>query len=111
MLKRTFLILLLTTSQFCYAEVASWYGERHRGKKTANGERFDPNALTAAHKSYRFGTILKIVNLKNNKSVVVRINDRGPYKRGRDFDLSRRAAEILGFRKSGTARIQTIILN
>jgi rare lipoprotein A len=111
MLKRTFLILLLTTSQFCYAEVASWYGERHKGRKTANGERFNPNALTAAHKRYKLGTIVKIINLTNNKSVIVRINDRGPYIRGRDFDLSRRAAEELGFLKKGTVRVHPIILN
>lgn len=72
---------------------ASWYKQ---GKITANGERFNPNGLTAAHRSLPFGTLVRVTNLKNNKHVVVRINDRGPFKRGRVVDLSYGAAKAIG---------------
>ena len=71
---------------------ASWYGPRFHGRLTANGEIYDQNALTAAHKSLRFGTILRVTNTRTNKSVIVRINDRGPYIPGRQIDLSKAAA-------------------
>ena len=75
---------------------ASWYGPRFHGKITASGETYDQMAYTAAHKSIKFGTLLKVTNPKNGKSVIVRINDRGPYIPGRQLDLSKAAAIELG---------------
>ena len=85
---------------------ASWYGPGFHGRKTANGEIYDQMSFTAAHKSLKFGTLLKITYLKNNKSVVVRINDRGPYIHGRDLDLSKAAALELGMVRKGVAKIK-----
>ncbi len=85
---------------------ASYYGAKHHGNKTASGEPFNQNALTAAHRQLPFGTQVKVTNLDNDKSVVVRINDRGPHTRGRLIDLSRKAAEQLGMLGSGTARVR-----
>ena len=84
---------------------ASWYGARHQGKPTASGERFDQNAMTAAHRELPFGTRVRVISLSNQRSVVVRINDRGPYARGRIIDLSRRAAEQLGMLRHGVAPV------
>lgn len=89
---------------------ASYYGRKFNGKKTANGERFNMYALTAAHKTLPFNTKVKVLNLENNKSVVVRINDRGPYKKGRIIDLSFAAAKKIDMIKSGTARVHLTIL-
>ena len=86
--------------------VASYYGARHHGKRTASGEPFDQNALTAAHRSLAFGSRVVVTNLSNNKTVVVRINDRGPHTRGRLIDLSRQAAQQLGMLSSGTAKVR-----
>jgi rare lipoprotein A len=86
--------------------VASWYGPRFHGKLTANGEIYNQYAYTAASKSLRFGTLLKITNPRNDKSVVVRINDRGPYVRGRQLDLSKGAALALGMMKRGVIKVQ-----
>lgn len=90
--------------------IASWYGGKFHGRKTANGEIYDQNALTAAHRSLPFGTRLEVTNLANGRTVVVSVNDRGPFIDGRIIDLSRRAAADLGFLKSGLAnvRIQAI---
>lgn len=85
--------------------VASWYGPRFHGRKTANGEIFDQLAFTAAHKKFRFGTLLRLTNPNNEKSIVVRINDRGPFKRGRELDLSKAAATELGILERGVARL------
>lgn len=85
---------------------ASWYGPRFHGRFTANGEIYDQNAMTAAHKSMKFGTILRITNPRNNKSVIVRINDRGPYIPGRHIDLSKAAAEELDVIKNGVKRLK-----
>lgn len=85
---------------------ASWYGPKFHGKLTANGEIYDQMALTAAHKSLKFGTLLKVTNTKNGRSVIVRINDRGPYIEGRDLDLSKGAAIELGLLKKGVARVK-----
>jgi rare lipoprotein A len=85
---------------------ASWYGPGFHGRKTANGEVYDQMSFTAAHKSLKFGTLLKITNLKNNKFVVIRINDRGPYIHGRDLDLSKAAALELGMVRKGVAKIK-----
>lgn len=86
--------------------IASWYGPGFHGRKTASGERYNQNALTAAHKSLPFGTKVRVVNLHNGKEVVVRINDRGPFIRGRIIDLSKKAAMILAMHKSGTAKVR-----
>lgn len=82
--------------------VASWYGTES-GNRTANGERFDGSTLTAAHKSLPFGTQLRVTY--QGRSVVVRINDRGPFIRGRDLDLARAAAERIGLVPAGVARV------
>ena len=85
--------------------IASWYGGKFHGRMTSNGETYDMWALTAAHKSLPFGTRVKVVNRDNGKSVVVRINDRGPFIRGRIIDLSRRAAEGIAMVGPGTATV------
>ena len=92
---------------------ASWYGPRFHGKLTANGEVYNQNALTAAHKSLKFGTLLRITNPRTNISVIVRINDRGPYIPGRQLDLSKAAAEKLGVINNGVKRlkVEEIIVN
>ena len=85
---------------------ASWYGPQFHGRFTANGEVYDQMAFTAAHKSLRFGTLLKVTNPRNGRSVIVRINDRGPYIEGRDLDLSKGAAIELGLLKKGVGRVK-----
>ncbi|MEL6738024.1 MAG: septal ring lytic transglycosylase RlpA family protein [Pseudomonadota bacterium] len=89
---------------------ASYYGKRFHGRRTANGERFDMNAMTAAHKTLPFGTRVLVTNPANGRSVTVRINDRGPFIRGRAIDLSRAAAEELGIIRRGHARVQLDIV-
>ena len=84
---------------------ASWYGPRFHGKLTANGEIYNQMALTAAHKSLPFGTVLKVTNIRNGRSVIVRINDRGPYIDGRDLDLSKGTAQALGMISRGVIRV------
>ena len=90
---------------------ASWYGPGFAGRKTANGERYNPNGLTAAHKTLPLGTIVSVRNLSNDKSVVVRINDRGPYVHGRIIDLSKGAAQKIGMLGSGTAEVEVATLS
>ncbi len=90
---------------------ASWYGPGFHGRKTANGERFNMNSLTAAHKSLPFGTKLKVTCAMTGKSVVVRVNDRGPFKPGRSLDLSKGAAEQLGMIGRGITKVKYEILN
>ena len=85
---------------------ASYYGARHHGRKTASGEPFNKNALTAAHKTLPFGSRVRVTNLNNQKSVVVRINDRGPYTRGRIIDLSEQAAREINMIRAGVARVK-----
>lgn len=85
---------------------ASYYGARHHGNKTASGERFDQNALTAAHRNLPFGSLVRVTNLRNDKSVVVRINDRGPYSKGRIIDLSHRAAEQIDMLRAGVVPVR-----
>lgn len=89
---------------------ASWYGRGHHGRLTANGERFDMNALTAAHRTLPFGTRLHIVNLNNDRAVEVRINDRGPYVPGRIIDLSYAAARALGGVATGVIPVRATVL-
>lgn len=90
---------------------ASWYGPGFHGRKTANGERYDQMAYTVAHKSMKFGTLLKITNPKNGRNIVVRVNDRGPYIEGRELDLSKAAAHELGLIKRGIARLKVEKIN
>ena len=85
---------------------ASWYGPGFHGRKTANGERFDMNTLTAAHRTLPISSYVRVTNLANGKSVVVRINDRGPYHGNRVMDLSKAAAQELGFIRTGTAQVK-----
>ena len=89
---------------------ASWYGPGFHGKITANGEKFNMNNFTAAHRKLKFGTFLKITNLSNNFSVIVRINDRGPYKHNRIIDLSKKAAKEIDMIKSGIADVKIEIV-
>ncbi|MDZ4193178.1 MAG: septal ring lytic transglycosylase RlpA family protein [Pseudomonas sp.] len=89
---------------------ASYYGDRHHGQRTASGERFDQNALTAAHRTLPFGTRVRVTNLNNERSVVLRINDRGPFVRGRVIDVSRAAAVRLDMLRAGVVpvRVETL---
>ena len=95
-----------------YDEVglASWYGPNFHGKKTANGEIFDQNIVSAAHKTLPMPSIVRVTNLENDKVLEIRINDRGPFVRRRIIDLSKKAAEILGVIKSGTAKVRVQII-
>jgi rare lipoprotein A len=86
--------------------MASYYGESFRGQKTASGERFDPDALTAAHRTLPFGTCLHVENVENGRTVTVRVNDRGPYAHGRILDLSEAAARLLDLLRQGVARVR-----
>lgn len=90
--------------------LASWYGRKFQGKRTASGERFDRHQLTAAHRTLAFGTLVKVTNLGNGKSVVVRINDRGPHSPSRLIDLSSAAAHELGMMGSGLAQVRLEVL-
>ncbi len=90
---------------------ASWYGSRFHGKKTANGEIYDQMAYTAAHKSLKFGTLLKLTNTSTGKTLVVRINDRGPYIPMRQLDLSKAAAIDLGVISKGVAKLKVEEIN
>ncbi len=91
--------------------IASWYGPGFHGKKTANGERYNQNALTAAHKTLPLGTVVRVTNVENGESVVLRINDRGPFKYDRIIDVSRRAARILHMHDAGTAKVHVEALS
>lgn len=88
--------------------MASFYKS---GRLTANGEHFKPMGLTAAHRKLPFGTKLKVTNLKNGKSVIVRVNDRGPFIRGRILDLSLGAAKVIGLNRSGVAKISFVVVH
>jgi rare lipoprotein A len=85
---------------------ASWYGSFHQGQRTANGETFDMESMTAAHRTLRFGTVVRVTNLSNGKMVKVRINDRGPYAGKRIIDLSAHAGRDLGMTDKGTTRVK-----
>ena len=90
--------------------IASWYGPGFDGRQTANGEIFDQNALTAAHPTLPMPSVVRVTNLENGRALVVRINDRGPFKNGRIIDLSKRAAQLLGFERKGTAKVRVQIM-
>jgi rare lipoprotein A len=91
---------------------ASFYADRFHGRKTASGERFDTQQMTAAHRRLPFGTLVRVVNLENGRAVVVRINDRGPYARGRIIDLSPAAARVIDMVRAGIVpvRVEVLIL-
>jgi rare lipoprotein A len=93
-------------ADFRQVGTASWYGPGFHGRKTASGERFDQNKLTAAHRSLPLDTVVKVTNLDNGKAVKVSINDRGPYVGNRVIDLSRAAANKLDMTEDGTARVR-----
>lgn len=110
-----FLLMLLFTVSCRTANVrrtvtergqASYYSDKFRGKKTASGERYDSGKLTAAHKTLPFGTMVKVTNLSNGLSVVVKVNDRGPFARGRIIDLSKKAARKIGMINAGVANVK-----
>jgi len=88
----------------------SWYGKKFHGRKTANGERYNMYAYTAAHKTLPFNTMVRVTNVSNNRSVIVRINDRGPYARGRIIDLSYLAAKKLGYINKGVTKLKIKVL-
>ncbi len=90
--------------------IASWYGPGFDGKRTASGEIFDTNGLTAAHKTLPMPSMVRVTNLENGRSIAVRVNDRGPFEAGRVIDLSRRGAQLLGFIDKGTARVRVEIM-
>lgn len=97
---------------FAYDEtgVASWYGPNFHNKPTANGEVFDQNAISAAHRTLPLPTVVRVTNLGNGRALVVRVNDRGPFAHGRILDLSKRAAQLLGFERQGVARVRVQVL-
>jgi rare lipoprotein A len=90
--------------------IASYYAHDFHGKQTSNGEIFDMNALTAAHRTFPFGTKVRVTNLENNKIVIVRVNDRGPFVEGRMMDLSMGAAKEIDLIRTGTARVRLEVL-
>ncbi len=90
--------------------IASWYGPNFHGRLTANGEVFDQESLTAAHPTLPLPSLVRVTNLENGRSVVVRVNDRGPFVRGRIIDMSRRSARLLGFQGKGTAKVRVSVL-
>ncbi|MCB1531251.1 MAG: septal ring lytic transglycosylase RlpA family protein [Alphaproteobacteria bacterium] len=98
------------TYSFTETGIASWYGRDFHGKRTANGEIFDMNELTAAHRTLQLPSLVRVTNLENGRSLIVRVNDRGPFKRSRVMDVSRRAAELLGFKNQGTAKVKLQVL-
>jgi rare lipoprotein A len=118
-LKPSYLILLFFFATACASSrtgveiqkgEASWYGPGFHGKKTANGETFNKNKFTAAHRTLPFNTLVKVINTENGKSVLVRINDRGPYAKDRILDLSEAAAEKIGLKKTGTAFVSLVLV-
>ncbi len=100
------------TENYEYVEtgIASWYGPNFHGKRTANGERFNQHLVTAAHPTLPLPSAVRVTNLENGRSITLRVNDRGPFARGRIIDVSRRAAQLLGFEKKGTAKVRVNIL-
>ena len=108
-----FLLLLSAASLFADTELqglASWYGGKFHGRLTSSGEVFDTHELTAAHRTLPFGTRVRVTDLENHRSVIVRINDRGPFVEGRVIDVSRAAAEELQFVRAGLAKVRLEII-
>ena len=111
-LKSAFLSLIFLTlfsTNLMAENTASWYGKNHHNKRTASGELFNMYGMTAAHRTIKFGTRVKVTNLKNNRSVIVTINDRGPFVKGRIIDLSYAAGQQIGM--DGTAKVSLEIIN
>ncbi|HET6450590.1 MAG TPA: septal ring lytic transglycosylase RlpA family protein [Spirochaetia bacterium] len=107
--------ILLTVAACAFADpemqgLASWYGGKFHGRLTSSGEVFDTNTMTAAHRQLPFGTMVRVTNLDNGRSAIVKINDRGPFVEGRIIDLSRAAAESLDMLASGVARVSLEIV-
>ena len=98
-------------AKFASSGVASYYGPGFHGRRTANGETFNMHAMTAAHRTLPFGTLIKVTNLSNGKSTIVRVNDRGPYVGNRVIDLSVAAAKQIGSTHSGVAQVSLEIVN
>ena len=96
--------------QYTETGIASWYGPKFHGNSTANGEIFDMNEISAAHRTLPMPSIVRVTNLENGRVLNVRVNDRGPFSRGRIIDLSRRAAQLLDFERQGTAKVRVEIL-
>ena len=90
--------------------IASWYGVQFHGRRTANGEIYDMNTLTAAHRTLPMPSFVRVTNLENGRSLILKVNDRGPFARGRIIDVSRRASQLLGFHGVGTARVRVQIM-
>ncbi len=102
---------LQSASAYDESGIASWYGRDFHGRKTANGERYDMHALSAAHKTLPLPTLVRVTNLDNGRSIIVRVNDRGPFVKGRLIDLSYAAARELGYTSQGTARVRVQTLD
>jgi rare lipoprotein A len=100
------------TESYSYDEtgISSWYGDEFNGKRTANGEIFDKNALTAAHPTLQLPSLIRVTNLENGRSAVLRVNDRGPFAKSRLIDVSHKAANVLGYDGNGTARVRVQVL-
>ncbi|MBT3305368.1 MAG: septal ring lytic transglycosylase RlpA family protein, partial [Alphaproteobacteria bacterium] len=90
--------------------IASWYGTQFHGRRTANGETYDMNALTAAHRTLPMPSFVRVTNMENGRSLILKVNDRGPFARSRIIDISRRGAQLLGFQKAGTAKVRVQIM-
>ena len=102
--------ILESTAHEISTGVVSWYGGKFHGRKTASGEKYDKHELTAAHKSLPFGTKVKVTNIRNGKSVVVEINDRGPYAKSRVLDLSQAAFSEIGHTNTGVMQVEYEII-
>ena len=101
-------VALVCLQDAALAEVASYYGHEFAGRRTASGERFNPGAMTAAHRTLPFGTRVRVTNSRNGRSVTVRINDRGPHAKGRAIDLSHGAARAIGMGGTGNVRLEVL---
>ncbi len=102
---------IIVPSDHQLSGVASYYADEFHGRKTANGEKYDMHALTAAHRTLPFNTMVRVTNLENSKTVTVRINDRGPFKDNRVIDLSLEAAKLVGLVSHGTAQVSLEIID
>ena len=96
--------------QYSEIGIASWYGDDFHAKRTANGEKYDMNTLTAAHRTLPLPSIVRVTNLENGRSLVLRVNDRGPYAKERIIDISKRGAQLLGYQTKGTAKVKVEIM-
>jgi rare lipoprotein A len=99
-----------SVSNYTEVGIASWYGKPFHGRRTANGEVYDMHKLTAAHRTLPFGVKVRVTNLENNRRIVVRINDRGPFKRGRIIDLSKAAAKQLNMIDDGVVKVRIAVV-